>query len=469
MFHFTPLLESADHCQQEGLDRPVPEPRSTRVVHLNTFDMAGGAARAAHRLHSGLLQAGVDSSMFVREARTKDELVVRFQPSNSLLGRVKRRFRRQQIRRKLRAWMPPPNDRFEPFRIDRSEYGRDVLAQLPPHDIVNLHWIADFVDYPSFFGSLSGDRPVVWTLHDMNAFTGGCHYDLGCGRYRDQCGECPLLRAPASSDLSNEIWQRKKSLFDRLPPDAIHFATPSSWLAQEVKRSPILTRFPVSVIPYGLNIKDFAPRDARSAREVFGIPHEAKVVLFVADGLPLYRKGFELLLEALDQIRARLPTLHLVTVGHNSPQIEGLISHTSLGHLTNDRLLSHIYSAADVLVIPSVQDNLPNTVLEAMACGTPVIGFDVGGIPDMVQHRKTGLLVPPYDAAALGVAMLELLRNLERLAVFGENCRQVAVQQFSSEQQACRYKELYTRLLNARTATKPERPGKPCRVSVASA
>jgi glycosyltransferase involved in cell wall biosynthesis len=452
MFQFTPLLESTDPHQEGLIGRSGHDPRSTRVVHLNTFDMGGGAARAAHRLHSGLLQAGMDSSMFVREARTKDESVVTFKPTNTFLGRAERRWRRQQIQRQLRSWVPLPNDRFEPFRIDRSEYGKEVLSQLPPHDIVNLHWIADFIDYPSFFGGLSPNRPVVWTLHDMNAFTGGCHYDLGCGRYLDQCGECPLLRAPASDDLSRVIWQRKKSLFDRLPPTAIHFATPSSWLAQEVKKSPILRRFPVSVIPYGLNLNEFAPRDASCAREVFGIPHEAKVVLFVADGLPLYRKGFDLLIEALEHIRNRLPNLHLVTVGHNNRNVESLITHTSLGHLSNDRLLSNIYSAADVLVIPSLQDNLPNTVMEAMACGTPVIGFDIGGIPDMIQHRKTGLLVPPHDAAALGVAMLELLRNQERRAVFGENCRQVAVRQFSLEQQADRYKDLYAQLLKTSSA-----------------
>ena len=448
MPQLTSLLESSGHDQDFIVGRHGHEARSTKVVHLSTFDIAGGAARAAYRLHSGLRKAGVESSMFVREARTKDRSVVRFEPTNTFWGRAERRIRREQIQRKLRPSIHPVSERFEPFRIDRSEYGTDVFSQLPAHDIVNLHWVADFVDYPSFLGALSTGRRVVWTLHDMNAFTGGCHYDLGCGRYLSQCGECPQLRAPATNDLSSEIWKRKKSLFDRLPEDQIHFATPSSWLAEEVKRSPILGRFPLSVIPYGLDLRDFAPRDVGSAREVFGIPREAKVILFVADGLPLFRKGFEVLMQVLEHIKARIPRLHLVTVGHNSPDLGHRIPHTSLGHVNNDRLLSNIYSAADLLVIPSLQDNLPNTVLESMACGTPAVGFDVGGIPDMVQHGRTGLLVPPYEATALGAAMLELLQNPERRSAFGENCRQVALQHFSLEQQASRYYELYRHLLS---------------------
>lgn len=444
----TPSLESVTHESDNYIASRRAATRTPRVVHLSTYDIAGGAARAAYRLHSGLRKSGVDSTMFVRDARLTDRSVVRFEPAKSFCGRAERRIRREHIQRKLRPFIHPDNDKFEPFRIDRSEYGTDILSKVPAHDILNLHWIADFVDYPSFFGALSKSNRVVWTLHDMNAFTGGCHYDLGCGRYLKQCGECPQLLAAGTNDLSHEIWNRKKSLFDRLSEDQLHFTTPSTWLAEEVKRSPILGRFPVSVIPYGLDLTEFSPRDEGSAREVFGIPRQARVILFVADGLPLFRKGFEVLRQALEHIRDWIPELHLVTVGHNNPDLGHQIPHTYLGHVNNDRLLSNIYSAADLLVIPSLQDNLPNTVLESMACGTPAVGFDVGGIPDMIQHRKTGLLVPPHEADALGAAMLELLQNPERRMAFGKNCRQFALQHFSLEEQAGRYCKLYTDVLN---------------------
>lgn len=441
------------HFADDDPRYPVQGPLPLKVVHLSTYDVMGGAARAAYRLHSGLRAVGVESSMLVREARNNDQSIVRYQPTATFLGRVERRVRREYIQRKLRPSVRPIGNHFEPFRTDRSEYGTDLMAQLPAHDIVNLHWIADFVDYGSFFGPLSAGKRFVWTLHDMNAFTGGCHYDLGCGRYLTHCSQCPQLLAPGENDLSSQIWERKKTLFDRLPIDRLHVVTPSAWLADEAKRSPLLSRFPVSVIPYGIDLNHFAPRDKRSAREVFGISQQAKVVLFVADGLPLVRKGFDKLVQALKQIKARIPTLCLVGVGHNSPALELQIPYLNLGHINSDRLLSNIYSAADVVVIPSLQDNLPNTVLESMACGTPVIGFDVGGIPDMIQHGKTGLLVPPSDTAAFGAAILELLKNPERQSRLSAHCRQTAVQRFSLQRQASRYTDLYTKLL--RTPSKP--------------
>ncbi|WP_447600699.1 glycosyltransferase family 4 protein [Nitrospira sp. Nam80] len=421
--------------------------QSLRVVHLSTFDITGGAARAAYRLNAGLREAGIQSSMFVREARTKDDSVIAFQPTNSVFGRVERRIRRIHIQRRMRDSIRVKGKEFEPFRVDRSEYGTDVVSQLPACDILNLHWVVDFLDYPSFFESMPEGMRMVWTLHDMNPFTGGCHYDLGCGRYLTRCHQCPQLESQQDNDLAAQIWDRKKTLFERIGSDRLHIATPSSWLAEEVKRSPLLNHFDVSVIPNGVDLENFAPRNKQSARDVFGIPQKAKVVLFVADGLPLHRKGFGTLVEALDRLSQRVPNVCVVCVGHNDPPPGLRVPWIHLGYVSNDRLLSNIYSAADVFVIPSFQDNLPNTVLESMACGTPVVGFAVGGIPDMIQHGKTGLLAPPSDAVSLGTAITELLKNTERRLTFSANCRRVAVHRYSLARQAIRYYELYQELV----------------------
>ncbi|HJR77741.1 MAG TPA: glycosyltransferase family 4 protein [Nitrospiraceae bacterium] len=441
------LPPSYKHLPEPAEQPPFDGERGMRVVHLSTYDVIGGAGRAAYRIHSGLREAGIHSSMFVREARTKDQSVITFDPSQTLYRRVARRIRREQIQRKLHRSVPAGNRKFEPFRYDRSEYGTDVIAQIPDCDVVNLHWVVDFVDYPSFFESLPERKRVVWTLHDMNPFTGGCHYDLGCGRHLTRCHQCPQLQSQEDDDLSAQIWDRKKVLFERIAPSRLHIATPSSWLAEEVKRSPLLNRFPVTVIPNGINLEDFAPRNKQSARDVFGIPQQSKVVLFVADGLPLYRKGFGVLAEALERVGQRIPNVCLVCVGHNDPPPGLRVPWIHLGYVGNDRLLSNIYSAADVFVIPSFQDNLPNTVLESMACGTPVAGFSVGGIPDMVQHGKTGLLAPPFDALSLGTAITELLKNTERRLTFSSNCRRVAVHRFSVARQAVLYYELYKNVL----------------------
>ena len=421
--------------------------RAMRVVHLSTYDATGGAARAAYRIHSGLRQAGVHSSMFVRDGQTKDKSVVTFQPATTLYRRVVRRIRREQIQRKLHRSTRTGNHKFEPFRHDCSEYGTDVIAQMPDCEVINLHWVVDFLDYPSFFEAMPEGKRIVWTLHDMNPFTGGCHYDLGCGRHLTRCHHCPQLDSQDDNDLSAQIWDRKKTLFDRISPDRIHIAAPSSWLANEVKQSPVFNRFDVSVIPYGVDLEDFAPRNKQSARDVFGIPQKSKVVLFVADGLPLYRKGFGVLVEALERVAQRVPNVCLICVGHNDPPPGLPVPWIHLGYVGNDRLLSNIYSAADVFVIPSFQDNLPNTVLESMACGTPVVGFAVGGIPDMIQHGKTGLLVPPSDGVSFGTAITELLKNTERRLTFSANCRRVAVHRYSLARQAIRYYELYQKLL----------------------
>lgn len=432
----------------DPVDNPrIDDDRDMRIVHLSTYDVAGGASRAAYRIHSGLRQAGIHSSMYVREARTKDQSVITFEPAQTFYRRLTRRIRREQIQRNLHRSVKTGNRKFEPFRHDCSEYGMDVVTQMPDCDVVNLHWVADFLDYPSFFQSIPDGKRIVWTLHDMNPFTGGCHYDLGCGRHLTRCHQCPQLQSQEDNDLSAQIWDRKKMLFDRISSGRLHITTPSSWLADEVKRSPLLNRFDVSVIPNGVDLEDFAPRNKQSARDVFGIPQKSKVVLFVADGLSLYRKGFGVLAEALDRVGQRVPNICVICVGHNDPPPGLRVPWIHLGYVNNDRLLSNIYSAADVFVIPSFQDNLPNTVLESMACGTPVVGFSVGGIPDMIQHGKTGLLAPPSDAVSLGVAITELLKNTERRLTFSANCRRVAVHRYSLARQAVRYYELYKGLL----------------------
>jgi glycosyltransferase involved in cell wall biosynthesis len=311
--------------------------------------------------------------------------------------------------------------------------------------VINLHWVANFLDYETFFPAVASGSPIVWTLHDMNAFTGGCHYDLLCGRYTDRCGACPQLGSRDDADLSRGVWQRKHELLARQP--RLHVVTPSRWLKGEVARSSVLGHAPVSVIPYGLDVETFAPRDKQAARDVLGIPQDRKVVLFVADLVDNRRKGFGFLIQALLGEEDRATNLFLLSLGYNKPARQMQTPWLHLERIDNDRILSLVYSAADVFVIPSVQDNLPNTVLEAMACGTPVVGVAVGGIPDMVRHERTGLLVAPDDTAGLRKAIRELCHDAARREDMSVNCRRVAVQEYSLEEQGRRYVDLYTSLL----------------------
>jgi len=417
-----------------------------KIIHLSTEDVSGGAARATYRLNTALRRAGHDSSMFVANRRSSDPTITTFTPSMDLSSRLRRRLRRERITRDFRCYRTSLSISCELFTDDRSQFGADLVRQLPQCDMINLHWIAQFLDYPAFFAAVPRRIPVVWTLHDMNPFTGGCHYDNGCGRFMSGCGQCPQLGSSDPFDLSSKVWERKQLVFNSLDSARLHIVTPSGWMADQVRKSTLLGRFPVTIIPNGIDGEDFAPRDRHLARDVLGVPREAKVLLFTADVVTHRRKGFALLTEALEGLN-EISNLILISIGWGKTVIDSGIHHLHLGYASNDRWLSLIYSAADLFVIPSLQDNLPNTVLESLACGTPVVGFAVGGIPDMVRPGLTGLLVPAGDSMALRDAIVRLLNDPASREHMAAECRRIAVEEYSYELQTKRYVALYESLL----------------------
>lgn len=414
-----------------------------KIVHLSTYD-TGGAGRAAMRLCRGLRRIGHESTLFTAARSEDDPDVTAFIP---------RRKNDRAAAPSPIAAVPPALLRYlrarpaglEFFSDDRSEHGEDMLAQLPACDVVHLHWVARFLDYQSFFANVPSRKPVVWTLHDMNAFTGGCHYSGGCERYTEKCGHCPQLASTQDKDPSRQIWRRKHDGYAHLAPERFHIVTPSRWLAEQVRRSSLLGRFPVTAIPNGVSTNDYAPRDRHFARDTLGLPWDAAVLLFVAEHTDVRRKGLSLLLDALVRLNYS-GKLVLVSLGSLKHIPHGRFPHVHLGTVFNERLLSLVYSAADLFVIPSLEDNLPNTVLEAMACGVPVAGFDVGGIPEMVRPGRTGMLAPPADVAGLAKVMEDMLRYEPLRRRMAETCRQVVLQEYTLEKQAIAYADIYHRL-----------------------
>jgi glycosyltransferase involved in cell wall biosynthesis len=414
-----------------------------RIVHISTADGGGGGERGAYRLHCGLRHLNQDSSMLVASRRTDDRHVTGIVRSRRVTDRLRRFALRHILHRSAAryAFSRPRDARY--FVDDRSELGADLMRQLPPCDIFNLHAIYGFVDFRSFFRAVPRRTPLVWTLRDPIPFTGGCHYYGPCRRFNDRCGACPELGSRKESDLSRDIWRRKKTAYSRIPEGRFHLVTPSRWLAGEARQSTLLGSFPVSVIPNGLDTEVFSPRDRTMARAALDIPRDAKVVLFVAASIRDPRKGFTLLAEAL----APLPSnagIHLVSVGRDgfSPNIR--LPTLSLGYLENDRILSLAYSAADVLVTPSLDDNLPHTAMESLSCGTPVVGFEVGGVPDMVRNGVTGFVVPKGDTEALRQAILRVLDNPTLRGELAANCRRIALEEYGLMTLARRYLDLYT-------------------------
>jgi glycosyltransferase involved in cell wall biosynthesis len=418
-----------------------------KVVQLNKNDLSGGAARAAYRLHKGLQRVGHESVMVVESRTSDDPSVVVFEKPMDTLHLVRRGLRQMRIARDFKRYHESRPSGYELFSDDRGSYGSTLLDQIPACQVINLHWISGLVDYWSFFRRVPRSTPIVWTLHDLNALTGGCHYDLGCGRYVTHCGPCPQLGSQDSRDLSYAVWERKQRLFSKVSSSRLRFVAPSRWLAQEVKRSPILGRFPLSVIPHGLDLEEFAPRNRGNARELLGIPRDARVLLFVAEAVDNRRKGFTLLIEALTRCAGKIPNLLLLSLGQNRPEVQADIPWVHVGSVNNDRFLSIVYSAADLFASCSLQEAYGLAVLEAMACGIPVVGFSVGGVSDLVRNGVNGLMVAATDVGGLGDAISGLLSSSARCAEMGTNGRRIAVEEYSIELQARRYAKLYASLV----------------------
>ncbi len=393
-------------------------------------------------MHKGLRQLDQDSFLLVAYRYSDDPYVAEIVRSRSFAARLRRRARRYVLHRSLAPYAPSRPAGANYVSDDRSDLGWDLMRQLPTCEIVNLHWVAGLVDFGSFFRTVPQRSPLVWTLHDTNPFTGGCHYYGACRRFNDGCGACPQLGSVIDSDLTRAIWQRKKAAYSRIPDGRLHVVAPSRWLAGEARQSALLGRFPVSVIPNGLDTEAFGPRDRATARDVLGIPRGARVVLFAADSIGDRRKGFAPLAEALAPLPADAG-IHLVSVGKNAVSPNIRLPYLNLGFFKNDRILSLVYSAADLYVIPTLDDNLPNTVLESMSCGTPVVGFEVGGVPDMVRNGVSGFVVPKGDTTALRQAVLRVLDNVALRSEMSQNCRRIAVEEYDIKLQARRYMTLY--------------------------
>ena len=416
-----------------------------RVTQLSTTDAAGGAALAAHRLHDGLNARGdAASTMFVALANHPGADVREFNPAWPAprgLGRTLFRAGRRW-QRNVRSVDGPL------FSQEWTAFGRYPMTQLPPADVYHLHWTADLVDF-RMLPALARRAPMVWTLHDMNPFTGGCHYDLHCGRFTTRCGECPILTAPAPDDASAAVLRRKAKILDAMPADRLTVVAPSRWMAAGSRRSRAFGRFDVRVIPNGIDLETFCPVDREAARARVGLEAGDRVVLFVAELLGDTRKGWRELQAALARV-ADLPRLRVLTLGNGDlAQMRGP-AFRHLGQLSDAAAIRDAYNAADVFVMPSLQDNFPNTVLESLACGTPVAGFETGGVVDAVEDGVCGLLAPTGDTDGLAAQIRCLLEDDARRGAMAAAARDRACALYGVERQARLHHELYAELLQTR-------------------
>lgn len=434
-----------------------------RVLHVNTAP-DGGAGLAARRLHRALRKTGVDSRLcFQSPAPDKPESFA-FRPRQTFTLA-------QRIRLRIAAAIPGWRAeavlrdvdplRFYPKRNQtvwwsNNHFTNDLperLLQERP-DLIHLHWIGDQFFPINALHSLG--LPVVWTLHDMWGFTGGCHYAGDCRKFTKACGECPVL-GPASggpavgeNDLSRQLWKLKHRSWKRA---TFNIISPSQWLAKEARASSLFQHRNIEVLPNCLDTDLFAPGDRAAARRKLGLPGNAVVLLFGAvRARSDLRKGYDLLIEALRKLPALAPSKKFVLLafGDEGGPKDSLPFETRFTGTVNDESrLPEIYQASDIFILPSREDNLPNTSLEATACGLPIVGFRIGGLPDVIEHGKTGLLVKPFDTQALAEAVADLSKDHAMRGKFSNAARGMALDAFSEDSIAKRHIALYTALIVA--------------------
>ena len=416
-----------------------------KALLLNTSDIKGGAARAAYRLHQGLNRISVDSKIISQLKYSQDSNVIGNKPVSGIV-QAKTGLRLTLDQLPLKLYSHRGKQRFSPNWLPYNKITSQVVKLNP--DIVNLHWIG--AGYLQIESIAKFNKPIVWTFHDMWAFTGGCHYNQDCKKYTASCGACPQLGSSRNWDLSRWIWQRKQKAWQDL---SLTVVTPSRWLADCARASSLFKNKQIKTIPYGLNLDIFRPIEQKAARELLQLPQEKQLVLFLSlQATSDNRKGFHLLQPALKKlsVTAWQDHIELVVVGASKPDQSadfGFKSHY-LGTLTDDLMLALAYSAADVFVAPSIQDNLPNTVLESLACGTPSIAFNIGGMPDMIEHQQNGYLARAYEIEDLANGIVWSLEDSMRLQKLSQRAREKAQQEFALEIQAKRYLSLFTEILD---------------------
>lgn len=316
-------------------------------------------------------------------------------------------------------------------------------------DIIHLNWVSkDFVPIKEI---KKFKKPIVWTLHDSWVFTGGCHVTYGCERFVDGCGKCPQLGSISEFDISRWTWRRKKKHWRN---SDITIVSPSRWLANEAARSPILAGRRIEVIPHGLDVNIFKPIDKKLCRQILNIGYRKKVILFGAmNALHDENKGFQLLLDSLRQLVVNKPNdYELIIFGSSDTEklLDIEIPTKLLGTLSDDSSLAVVYSAADVMCVPSRYEAFGQTATEALACGTPVVAFATTGLLDIIDHKKNGYLAKPYETVDYTHGIEWVLSNDKRLLSLSKNARIKAEHFFNINNVAQKYITLYQDLLDNR-------------------
>lgn len=418
-----------------------------KISILNKWDTQGGAARAAYRLVQALEDQNCDVDYYVNVMTLKKKNVhhLRF---NKHIYKGKLEALTQKVY--INQNRTDISNTF--FSFSYQGFNFEEQKMLRESDVINLHWTEKLVSNETLKQLVELDKPLVWTLHDMKPFTGGCHYNAGCREFEQECLDCAQLKNDPFK-LAHKVLKEK---LDILKNANLTIVSPSRWLADEAKKSALFKDKRVEVIPNAIEIDVFKPIAKKEAKKSLGIEDDKIVLQFGAQDAKEKRKGFEYLIEAIhialkhEAFKALCDSkkILILCMGHPSDELKNLpIETKELGFISEDKEIALVYNATDIFVLPTLEDNLPNTMLESFACETPIVAFDTGGVPDVVKDQENGIVVPTCDVEALADGIVELVLNREKREAFGKNGRRFIESKFKLEDQAQAYTALFNDLL----------------------
>lgn len=406
-----------------------------KVLIVNTSERMGGAAVAANRLMKALNNNGVKARMLVRDKET-DALTV--------TGLSKSVFsQRHFLWERLVVFSRLHFQRKHLFEIDIANSGFDItrLREFQEADVIHLHWINQgMLSLSGIRKILDSGKPVVWTMHDIWPATAICHLTLDCRKFTTQCSNCKYLPGGGGSiDLASAVWRRKQQM---VADESIYYVACSHWLEREAKASALLRGQKITSIPNPIDTHIYKRGDKLAARRQLGLPEERRLVLFVSQRVTNRYKGMDYLIEACRQLSG---TGYEVVIlgGHAEEVVEQLpLKAHALGYVSDEQRIVTIYQAVDVFVLPSLSENLPNTIMEAMACGVPCVGFKVGGIPEEIDHRQNGYVADYRNADDLARGIRWVLEESDYDQLCNRAVHKVA-QLYSQQSVALKYLDVY--------------------------
>lgn len=409
-----------------------------KILIVNASDIDGGAARAAYRLHKALLLQGMDSQMLVQSKSSDDFTIIGpLTKSEKLISKI----RPTLSSLPTKFYKNKTKTLFSPNCLPFSNIVKKINEINP--DIVHLHWVNAGMLKIEDIKKIKA--PIIWSLHDMWAFTGGCHYNEECEGYKNSCGNCKVLASNKKNDLSKKIYDKKREVFKK--KENITIIGLSNWLNECSKNSSLLKDKNHINLPNPIDTTIFKPLDKQKARELWNLPQDKKLVLFGAMGATSDpRKGFKELSEALQKIKNK--NIEFVIFGSSqpkNPQNLGYKTHY-LGSLHDDITLVTIYNAVDVMIVPSLQENLSNAIMESLSCSTPVVAFNIGGNSDMIEHLNSGYLANAFNTndLAYGIDWVLDNPNYEQLC---QKARNKVLEKFDNSIVAKKYISLYNEIL----------------------